>query len=50
MTPLHFMLLMDETRGYISPVLFNAYMDELSLLLNTAVLGSIGEKTINHLC
>ena len=40
-----------KQRGIISPVLFNAYMDDLSISLNNSGIGShIGEKTINHLC
>ena len=37
--------------GIISPVLFNVYMDDLSISLNNSGIGGhIGEKTINHLC
>ena len=35
--------------GIISPVLFNVYMNDLSISLNTSVIGGhIGEKTVNH--
>ena len=40
-----------KQRGIISPVLFNAYMDDLSISHNNSGIGGhIGEKTINHLC
>ena len=34
----------------ISPVLFNVYMDDLSISLNNSGMCIIGEKIINHLC
>ena len=37
--------------GIISSVLFNVYMDDLSISLNNSGTGGhIGEKAINHLC
>ena len=40
-----------KLRGIISPVLFNVYMDDLSISLNNSGIGGhIGEKAINHLC
>ena len=37
--------------GIISPILFNLYMDDLSLLLNCSGIGGyIGTTLINHLC
>ena len=40
-----------KQRSIISPVLFNVYMDDLSISLNNSEIGGhIGEKTINHLC
>ena len=36
--------------GIISPVLFNVYMDDLSISINNSSIGGpIGEKNINHL-
>ena len=38
-------------RGILSPVLFNIYMDKLSIALNdTAIGGNIGGQLLNHLC
>ena len=35
--------------GIISPVLFNVYLNDLSISLsNSGIGGHIGEKTINH--
>ena len=37
--------------GILSPVLFNIYMDKLSIALNdTAIGGKIGGQLFNHLC
>ena len=37
--------------GNLSPVLFNIYMDKLSMTLNnTAIGGQIGGQLLNHLC
>ena len=37
--------------GILSPVLFNIYMDKLSMTLNnTAIGGQIGGQLLNHLC
>ena len=37
--------------GILSPVLFNIYMDKLSIALNdTAIGGTIGGQLLNHLC
>ena len=37
--------------GILSPVLFNIYMDKLSMALNnTATGGHIGGQLLNHLC
>ena len=37
--------------GIISPILFNVYMDELSVLLNSSNIGvQIGHTFLNHLC
>ena len=37
--------------GILSPVLFNTYMDKLSMTLNnTAIGGQIGGQLLNHLC
>ena len=37
--------------GILSPVLFNIYMDKLSIALNdTAIGGKIGGQLLNHLC
>ena len=37
--------------GVLSPVLFNIYMDKLSIALNdTAIAGKIGGQLLNHLC
>ena len=37
--------------GIISPVLFNVYMDDLSISLNNSGIGGhIGGKAINYLC
>ena len=37
--------------GIISPMLFNLYMDDLSLMLNCSGIGGyIGTSFINHLC
>ena len=39
-------------QGYIiSPILFNVYMDELSINLNNSSIGGdIGSQKLNHLC
>ena len=37
--------------GILSPVLFNVYMDKLSIALSdTAIGGHIGVQLLNHLC
>jgi len=37
--------------GILSPTLFNVYMDNLSILLNSSNIGGrIGDQLINHLC
>ena len=37
--------------GIISPVLYNVYIDDLSISLNNGGIGGhIGEETINHIC
>ena len=37
--------------GILSPVLFNIYMDKLSMTLNNTVIdGQIGDQLLNHLC
>ena len=37
--------------GVLSPVLFNIYMDKLSMTLNnTAIGGQLGDQLLNHLC
>ena len=37
--------------GILSPVLFNIYMDKLSIALNdTAIGGKIGGQLLSHLC
>ena len=37
--------------GIISPILFNVYMDGLSVLLNSSNIGGqIGHTFLNHLC
>ena len=37
--------------GIISPILFNVYMDGLSVLLNSSNIGGqIGYTFLNHLC
>ena len=44
---------MGENGGIISPILFNVYMDQLSLSekLNASNIGGdIGGKLVNHLC
>ena len=37
--------------GILSPMLFNVYMDQLSIKLNrSGIVGNIGSHLINHLC
>ena len=40
-----------KQEGILSPVLFNIYMDKLSMTLNNTVIGGqIGGQLLNHLC
>ena len=40
-----------ETSGIISPILFNVYMDDLSIALNSSGIGGyLGAAFLNHLC
>ena len=36
--------------GILSPILFNVYMDQLSVKLNASNIGGGGGVLVNHLC